>query len=281
MKDIIQIPEDILYLVHITKDGYKDENGNLIWTELQASGTDQYPGVYFTLITKDNRLTEKLFYGKNILIFSRNLLKQFDYHINVSDNNGFITENNTYFPWNLEQAVKKIKENASLPENEDEVNYHRMNEAVFHDPVPMEYLCMDILNKGGNQVLPDYPIENDVKPNMSLLPFYCFAQPEENNRLTSSPEFFKKIAEFCGVDQTLSKDEIIEKIRKKMPFLQSHRDKQNIQMLKNIYKHYVYSHRKFKAGSKKITKKNKRRIQYKKKTYRRRNPNYRFKKRAM
>jgi hypothetical protein len=74
MENLIQIPEDILYLIHTTKDGYKDETGKIIWSEIRASGTDQYPGAYFTLITKDNRLTEQLFPRKNILIFSRNLL---------------------------------------------------------------------------------------------------------------------------------------------------------------------------------------------------------------
>jgi hypothetical protein len=187
-------------------------------------------------------------------------VKQFNYHINVSDNNGFISEGNTYFPWKLEEAVEKIKENASLPENEDSINYHRMNEVVFHDAVPMKYLCIDILNKG-NKILPENYIENDVKPNMLLLPFYCFVQPEENNRLTSSPEFFKKIANFCNVDENLPKEEIIKKIQKKMQFLNSHRYKQNIKVLKNIYDDYIYSHyfhKKLKADSKnKKTKKKK------------------------
>jgi hypothetical protein len=240
MNYFIQIPESILYLVHVTKNGYKDATGKIVWTQIRASGTDQYPGAYFTLITKENRLTEELYSGPNCLIFSRNLLKQFNYHINVSDNNGFISEGNTYFPWNLEEAVEKIKENSSLPLDEDNINYQRMNEVVFHDSVPMEYLCMDLPNKG-NKFLPDYPIKNDVKPNMSLLPFYCFAQPEENNRLTSSPTFFKKIAEFCNIDKSLSKDEIIEKIQENIPFLESHRDKQNIEMLKNIYNNYMHS----------------------------------------
>jgi hypothetical protein len=240
MNYLIQIPENILYLVHVTKNEYKDATGKLVWTEIRASGTDQYPGAYFTLITKDNRLTEELYSGPKCLIFSRNLLKQFNYHINVSDNNGFISEKNTYFPWNLEEAVEKIKENAALPLDEDDINYQRMNEVVFHDSVPMEYLCMDLPNKG-NKFLPDYPIENDVKPNTSLLPFYCFAQPEENNRLTSSHKFFEKFAEFCNIDKSLSKEEIIEKMQENIPFLESHRDKQNIEMLKNIYNNYMLS----------------------------------------
>lgn len=244
MKNIIKIPDEILYLVHTTSKKYKDENGNLIWSEIKAIETDQHPGAYFSLITKDNRLTEKLFPATECLIFSRNLLKQINYHINMCDNNGLMTEGNTFFPWNLEAAVEKIRENSLLPLHEENVNYHRMNEVVIHDAVPMEYLCLDMQTKFfSNDFLPDYHIENEVNPNMSLLPFYCFAELEENNRYKgSSINFFKKIAELCNIDKTLSKDEIIQKIIEKAPFLQKNRHLQNIVMLQNIYKHYIYSH---------------------------------------
>jgi hypothetical protein len=232
---LMQIPDDILYLVHVTSRKYKDANGNLIWTEIKATGTDgdQHPGSYFTLITKDNRLTEELFPATECLIFSRNLLKQHNYHINMCDNNGFITEDNTFFPWDLHRAVEHIRQNAVLPEDADRVNYHRMNEVVFHDPVGMEYLCLDMPRKFySNDYLPDYPIENEVNPNKSLLPFYCFSKKEENNRYTSSLEFFKKIADFCNVDNTLSKNEIIEKIIEKAPFIYQNRHLQNIDMIR-------------------------------------------------
>ena len=100
--------------------------------------------LYFSLITKYNRLTEKLFPGTECLLFSRNLLKQINYHINICDNNGFITEGNTFFPWNIEYALEKIRENANLPINEEVVNYHRMNEVIIHDDVLMDYLCQDM-----------------------------------------------------------------------------------------------------------------------------------------
>jgi len=241
MENIIKIPDEILYLVHTTSKKYKDENGNLIWSEIKATGTDgdQHPGSYFSLITKDNRLTEKFFPAIDCLIFSRNLLKQINYHINMCDNNGFMTEGNTFFPWNLKAAVEKIRENSFLPLDEENVNYHRMNEVVIHDAVPMEYLCLDMQTQFySNDFLPEYPIENEVKPNMSLLPFYCFAQLEEKNRYkNSSIIFFKKIAELCNIDdnKTLSKDEIIEKIIEKTPLIHENRNLQNIDMLRNIY----------------------------------------------
>ena len=184
MEHIQQIPDDILYLVHVTSKKYRDTNGILIWTEIKATGTDgdQHPGSYFTLITKDNRLTEECFPATECLIFSRNLLKQANYHINMCDNNGFISEGNTFFTWNLQDAVKQIRVNAALPVHidTDQINYHRMNEVVFHDAVPMEYLCLETPRKFySNDYLPDYPIENEVKPNMELLPFYCFSKKEE------------------------------------------------------------------------------------------------------
>jgi len=86
---------DILYLVH-TSSLYNDK-----WTELKTSSLHaiehQFPGVYFSLITKDNINSEKLFENDTILIFSKKLLEQENYHINITDYNGFINEKNTYF----------------------------------------------------------------------------------------------------------------------------------------------------------------------------------------
>ena len=251
MEDIIEIPKDIYYLVHITNKDYKNSNGKFLWKNLKTApvdnGTDQFPGVYFSLITKDNLLTEELFPGKYCLIFSRNLLKQFNYHINVTDNNGYITEKNTFFPWSIKEAVKKIKKNSKKGEKETGINYHLMNEVIFHDKVPMKYCCIDFSKSNKNiwfrqtnrnRFLPDYPIENNIKPNISLCPFYCYAPTEKRNRLKSSLHFFQIFAIFCNVDPTLSKDEIIENIQKKIPFLYSNREKQKLMM---IYKHFYKS----------------------------------------
>jgi hypothetical protein len=236
-KEDIIIPDDVLYLVHITSKKYKDVNGNLIWTEIKASGIDidQHPGSYFSLITKENRLTEKLFPGTDCLIFSRNLLKQMNYHINMCDNDGLITEGNTFFPWNLQGAVEQIRANSVLPLDEEKVNYHRMNEVVFHDAVPMDYLCLDMPSHFfSNDFLPECFVENEVQPNMALLPFYCFAKTEENSRYKSSVCFLQKMGEVCNIDQTqtLSKDEIIDRIIETSPFLQKNRHLQNIDILR-------------------------------------------------
>ena len=171
----INIPDDILYLVHTTCKKYKDESGNLIWTEIKTNGTDQYPGAYFSLITKDNRLTERLFPSTECLIFSRKLLKQQNYHVNMRDNNGYITEENTLFPQHLQEIVENIKVNSKIPLDKECVNTHRMNEVVFHNAVPMDYLCFDLPCKFfSNDFLPELPMENNTEPDMSLLPDYSF-----------------------------------------------------------------------------------------------------------
>ena len=148
--------EDIYYLVHKTKtDDYKK------WSELKPSKLKaskssiaeagvQFPGVYFSLITKDNINSERLYAGKYVLIFSYKLLNQKNYHINIHDNNGFITETNTYYPWNIKDAVDKI---ASMKKT--------TNEVVFHDPISMKYCCREIEIPSGKELakLPDNEYE--------------------------------------------------------------------------------------------------------------------------
>jgi len=220
---------DIYYLIHTTNK-YNEE-----WKELRTSPIedyeDQFPGVYFTLITKDNIHKEKLYPGnKQILIFSKRLLEQKNYHINLRDYNGYISENNTYFPWNLDAAVKKISEDANI----------NSNEVVFHDPIPMKYLCVAIKklssNISNNNLLPNVPIQNEVEPDLSKEPFYCY--PLEKNYTgmnplsESSSEFFMKMAKMCGVDNQLPTNEIINQISQKIPDLYMNRNKQQIDMLK-------------------------------------------------
>lgn len=213
---------DIYYLVHITNNYTKD------WTELRTSKVedyeDQFPGVYLTLITKENIHNIDLYPGKQILILSKNLLKQKNWHINLRDYNGYISEHNTYFPWNLNDAISKINSN----ENKDNIGH----EVVFHDPIPMKYLCLVINNLSNvlnNKILPNFPIENKVEPDMTKEPFYCY--PLEKNYTgvypfpVSSREFFIKMAIMSKIDINLSTDEIV--------YLYSNRDKQHIEIFKN------------------------------------------------
>jgi len=237
--------EDILYLVHSSQFAYNSE-----WTELKPSSIDkredQFPGVYFSLITKDNIRKETLYGIKNILIFSKKLLEQENYHINIRDYNGFINEKNTYFSWNLNKAVKKIKR--LVKKNIENIG----NEVVFHDPVPMKYLCMvitylsidnnitfkyDIKNKS-SIMLPNYEIYNYEEADKSKKPFLCYAYEKNYTGIEplkiSSYKFYKKMAKLCNIDDKQSKEKIIEEINKKSKYFYKNRDKQNIKEFKTI-----------------------------------------------
>lgn len=43
------------------------------------------------------------------MIISKKLLEQENYHINLRNYNGYINETNTYYPWELDTVVKKIR----------------------------------------------------------------------------------------------------------------------------------------------------------------------------
>jgi len=246
--------EDIYYLLHKTKHYNKED-----WKELKTSSIDnsddQFPGVYLTLITKDNIKSGKLYPGKYVLIFSRKLLNQKNYHINIQDNNGMITETNTYYPWNINEAVDKIKkstENTTM----NEVNT-TTTEVVFHDPISMKYLCKvielptpkelaDLSDEEyekflSNSYLPKKIIENDTEPDMSKEPFYCYPQTnyiEDNTamdeKLSSPDNFLKTMANVCNINTNLKKKDLINEIKEKIPHLYSNRNEQNIQALKDF-----------------------------------------------
>ena len=223
--------EDVLYLVHST-DGKPDN-----WKQINTGHIDdfehQFPGAYFTLVTKKNIDKVQLYPDSpTTLIFSKKLLEQNNYHINVRDYNGYITDK-TYFPFNLDEAVKKIDE------GDGEMGIE--NEVVFHDPVSMKYLCSSIENKTPEEIptnvyLPHIPIENKVEPDLTKEPFFCF--PLEKNYTgrdpldESSREFFQKMANLCGVKSELSNDKIIEEAKKQIPKLYKHRNRQNTNALK-------------------------------------------------
>ncbi len=221
------IMEDIYYLVHST-----DDPCCMGWKELKTSifnTTDQFPGVYFSLITKYNIDSEIIFPGKYILIFSKNLLYQKNYHINLTDYNGILTENNTYYPWSLNKFVN-INKNTCIS------GKRTMNEIIFHDNITMKYCCkinMTIKN------LPRMSIENEEPPDITKLPFFCF--PFEDIYTGCNPQhrssniwynIISKVADindiYEGNDNT---DEIVNKIKEKAYYLYNNRDKQNINIL--------------------------------------------------
>ncbi len=234
--------DKILYLIHSTNnDSYNT------WSELKPSKfedyNNQFPGVYLSLITKDNVRKENLYYSKNMLIFSKKLLEQNNYHINIEDYNGFINEKNTYFPWNLDKVVKIIKKNKN----------NIGNEVVFHDPIPMKYLCavinsseinFEILDKYNTTskkiILPAYELYNCEPPDMSKLPFFCHPLEDNytgyNKTNLSSEKFYKKMAILCNVDKNQPREKIIKDITEKIEDLYYNRNKQKLEEFKQLFR---------------------------------------------
>jgi len=222
--------DDILYLIHSTDNPFNiNDITELIPSKLE-NAEQQFPGVYFSLITKNNIHTEPLYSHDNILIFSKKLLEQRNYHINIRDYNGWINESNTYFSWELDKAVNII--------NNFENNIG--NEVVFHDSISMKYL-LSYIKSGSNKDLP-YNIDsiNIPDPDMSKIPFYCI--PFENNyngikKLNiSSKEFYIKMAKMCLIENIEEKtiEEIIELIKINMNKFYKNREFLDINQMKCI-----------------------------------------------
>jgi hypothetical protein len=235
--------DSVYYLIHAMDRPYNKD-----WTELKTSSInnadDQFPGVFLSLITKDNIKNEGLYSYKTLMIFSKKLLEQQNYHINIHDYNGFINEKNTYFPWQLDKAVRKIK-------NIYKKTKHPLgNEVIFHDPIPMKYLCAVItINSIHYEIrhkinytslfLPKYEIYNEEPPDMTKLPFYCMPFEDYytgyNKYKLSSPKFYKKMAVLCDVNKNQSRKKIIKEITAKLEDLYYNRDKQKLEEFKKLF----------------------------------------------
>jgi hypothetical protein len=198
-----------LYLIHSVDNPFDiNDITDLIPSKLE-NAEYQFPGVFFSLITKNNIHNEPLFSNDNILIFSKKLLEQKNYHINIRDYNGWINETNTFFSWELNKAVNII----------NNIDNEIGNEVVFHDSISMKYL-VSYIKSGSNKDLPDnIDSINIPEPDMSKIPFYCI--PFENNYngieklKISSKEFYIKMAKMCLIEKTEEKtiEEIIELIK--------------------------------------------------------------------
>jgi hypothetical protein len=151
--------DEIKYLTHITsisnlksifKNGYLfnpielikqsiDYKGGMLMKFKKFTNKDfgtDFPGIFMNYITKDK--FNDPFFGKILLVFSKDLLKQKNYHINVIDSNGLYVEGVTYFPHNISEAPK-YKDIVDLHNNKNEV--FPGNEIVFHDKININTLC--------------------------------------------------------------------------------------------------------------------------------------------
>jgi hypothetical protein len=228
--------EEIYYLIHTTN------NPNCItWSELKTAEfntDDQFPGVYLSIITKDNIDKEYIYPGKYIIILSKKLLLQKNYHINLVDYNGIVSEKNTYFPWNLDNFISKSKHLLSR-------QTRPQSEVVFHDNIDMNYCCsiISILKKDANikinNFLPKISIENEEEPDMTKRPFLCYPFEDiytgSNPLPKSSNKWFEMMSKVCKVDideTHNTSEDISEMIKAKAYDLYNNRGEQNINLLK-------------------------------------------------
>jgi hypothetical protein len=251
--------EEIYYLIHTTN------NPDCInWTELRTAEfntDDQFPGVYLSIITKDNINKEYIFPGKYIIILSKKLLLQKNYHINLTDYNGIVSEKNTYFPWNLHKFMSKNR-HLLLSEKQSQT------EVVFHDNIDMKYCCgiISILKKDTNikinNFLPKIEIENDEDPDMTKQPFLCYPFEDiytgSNPLPKSSNKWYEMMSKVCKVnidEANNTPEDIIKKIKDKANELYNNRDEQNINLLKQ-YSQSTIGGKNNKSKSKRKNKKN-------------------------
>lgn len=236
------LPDEVLYLVHTTSIDPKTIQ------ELRPSemSTYQYPGVFFSLITKYNKDTEFIYPdGDNILIFSPKLLLQSNWHANLADQQGFISENNTFYPWNFREYLQKLKERMDK-------EALLANEVVFHDPISMKYLCRTIkkptldqklakMKKGahGNYYLPDKRVQNSQPPDLTLEPFYCFPFEEVYNGVKekdwkpSSKKFYEMMYHMCvkSKKKAPSKKAIVKSLKRNAKKIHKTRKNQKVDLL--------------------------------------------------
>jgi hypothetical protein len=224
----------VYYLVHISNNEFLHRSKQLKCMGCDsANSKDKFPGVYFTLVTKFNIDTEMLFPGKYIYIFSKTLLQQNNYHMNIQDANGMINEHITFFPWNAEQCISKI--------NNDPMKFH-MNEVVFHNDVDMKFCCKMMKKKPGisiNTILPRKPMKTKMNLDMTKLPFYCYVNEDVYTGSPVPPKssllWYKMLSRVAGL-KTLpgehkTKQEYISAIRRRARCMCKHREKQNLEIL--------------------------------------------------
>lgn len=216
----------IYYLIHITSDITPIMKSKKL--KVSTNFKDQFPGVYFSLVTSNNIDTESFFPGKHILIFSAKLLEQRNYHVNIQDHNGIISEKNTLFHWNLESNLSKFKGTFANPHS---------NEVVFHDDVPLSYLCKHIEKPVGTltrDVLPRKVYVNSTPPDKKLLPFYNYCDYKLYTGIktkysgASSLRWFRMLAKVFEVSEN---GNILKQMERKQSVQHKDRHLQNIHHL--------------------------------------------------
>ena len=231
--------DDILYLIHTT-----NKPDCLNWTELKTpkfNVDDQFPGIYLSIVTKNNIENDNFYAGKYVIFISKKILLQSNYHINEKDHNGIISEKNTFFSWNLQEFIKTQK--TKCGKNTSPC----FSEVVFHDDIDMKYCCgiIGLFQKNNsymkiNDFLPRCSLENSENPDMTKLPFVCYPFEDMYTGTTkipkSSSHWFKIMAKVCNIKtnsfSSSSSSSMIAKFKEQAQTLHNDRGKQKLYLLK-------------------------------------------------
>lgn len=188
----------------------------------RTSGLEEFPGAYFTLVTEHNirqivpfSCTSRCSLG----VFALDLLKQRNWHFNITDKFGQISSAETLFPWQMDE-IERVTSRT-----------YRMNEVVFHDPVPLDPFLVRVIhvtppadksttafypfvkNLGRQELDPD-----GVLPALNpALPLYCWPSFYAE-RLKSKSASFRRVwenalAETCGIDLAATKTQNAQLIK--------------------------------------------------------------------
>jgi len=218
----MDIYENLLYLVHTS--GMKPDE--IIDGELKTSKINKYqfPGVFFSLITKFNYNKENFYPNKYYYYFPIDLLNLNNYHFNIIDYNGGLSQFNTYYPFNLQEGLEVLFKND---------NY--MNEIVFHDNIKMKY-CLDFFIN--NNEFPKKQLRMNIEPNILYIPFYAFSNEDIYNGIPlikkSEYNWFQKLAILADINPNETQEEILIQLRMKMDFLYKNRHLQKLNEFKNL-----------------------------------------------
>lgn len=226
-----RIHPDFLYVAHsLSSRAWERVQREKVLITPQVEWIHQFPGVYMSLVTKHNVSFEQFYEGNVLLLFSRRLLEQKNYHVNYIDHNGIITRK-TVYPWNLNKFLEYEKKYENIIGNE----------ITFHDKIDLKYLCKVIdmsKTKNVHSLLPKSQLENNKSPDLSKLPFLGYVDTRiytgrkfEFYNNSVSPAWLRAMAQVAGVNHDGTNEQIWKRIAERRDYLHTHRNEQNMKPL--------------------------------------------------
>lgn len=208
-----------------------------------------FPGAYFVLV--NNRMLYSNFWLSNmsphlksigsngvILLFSLNLLRQKNWHLNVHTNAGYVY-NQTYFAheFHKKKTMEFSKLNKVLDDPLAQFKGNR-NEVVFHDPVSLDFLCgVYATPMAFYQNAPNKPCVKG-NPNLRVNPFYAYPVGQKtyvNPNPDFHIDFYRDLCTISSSKRKCSKAKNVKEINEimftqKRPwgFYRKKRSKQNL-----------------------------------------------------